>query len=635
MKFTGCLTVLLLAAGCGTGGGVQDAGVEPPHVLWTADAQSLENPFPDTRLLTATGAALRADFYKPFMLPKAITGKAKAFFKTYATSAATEVHGFGNFGPTLLRTSAPVDPATLKGSVARLRKTAVGYEVLEANVVVEHSTAVLEGTTRSLVAADGGVNEFPEFFLTRVGVPLPEGEEGLLVVKRGIKTRGGELLARGAEWSKDPARPDLAAVATALGISESDVLIALPQKAAPVTAPLKSLATWVDTAPGLAAVTIPAKSMAMSGTSMRPVGTWTSADADWPTMKYWLEKASFSRPAVDVAKVVIGELGARDLREASVWTAERVADPSKAPVVPLSFVLSIPSGTKPLGGWPTVIGAHGLGGRNIPVNGDPDSYCLEHAQLLAAKGLACLGIDAPSHGIRGNLFDFFEVENPAAIRDKFREMTFDLFQLSRAAPSIDLDGDGQGDLSPELGYLGNSLGGIMGSGFVPVAPRIKYAVLNVPGGGLSNILVSDDIRDRIGLLLVTKTDGSFDTLEYYSSFMIFRAVAQAFLEPADPVNIGSSLPADRAVLIQEGIGDLVIPNFTTENLAAAMRLSVPTANVTGTAPLQVLSHADPAKYLPPAEAKVFNGHNVFGSFAPVRSQALRFLQTKGREYQVP
>ena len=70
MKFTGCFIVLLLAAGCGSGGGGQDAGAEPPHLLWSADAQSLDNPFPDTRLITATGVALRADFYKPFMLPK-------------------------------------------------------------------------------------------------------------------------------------------------------------------------------------------------------------------------------------------------------------------------------------------------------------------------------------------------------------------------------------------------------------------------------------------------------------------------------------------------------------------------------------------------------------------------------------
>jgi hypothetical protein len=117
--------------------------------------------------------------------------------------------------------------------------------------------------------------------------------------------------------------------------------------------------------------------------------------------------------------------------------------------------------------------------------------------------------------------------------------------------------------------------------------------------------------------------------------MIFRAVAQPFLEPADPVNIAKALPKERAVLVQEGIGDIVIPNFTTENLAAAMKLSVPTAAMTSATPLQVLSHEDPAKYLPPAEAKVFNGHNVFGSFAPVRSQAMKFLSSKGLEYQVP
>ncbi|MBS1148417.1 MAG: Extracellular lipase, Pla/cef family [Myxococcaceae bacterium] len=629
MKFTGCFALLFLAIGCGGG------GVEPAHLSWSEDAQSLENPFPDTRLLTATGAALRADFYRPFMLPRAITGKAKTFFNGYVTAAATELGGFGNFAPVLLRTSAPVDPASLPGSVARLRKTASGYEVLEANVTVEHSTDVLKGTSRTLVSADGGTLDFPEFFLARFGVPLPEGEEGLLVVKKGLKTKSGELFGRGFEWDKAAARPDLQAVAAALSIAPSEVLLALPQKAAGVTAPIKSLAAWVDTAPGLAAVTIPPKGMEVAGNAMRPVGIWKSTEPDWTTIKYWLEKASFGRPATDVAQVVLGEIAARDLREAGVWTAERIADPTRAPVVPLRFVLSIPIGTRPAGGWPTVISAHGLGGRNIPVNGDADSYCLEHAQLLATKGLACLGIDAPSHGVRGNLFDFFEVENLPAIRDKFREMTFDLLQLCRAAPSIDLDGDGQGDLAPELGFLGNSLGGIMGSAFVPIAPRIKYAVLNVPGGGLSNILVSDDIRDRIGLLIISKTGGSFDTLEYYSSFMIFRAVAQPFLEPADPINFASSLPAERAVLVQEGVGDLTIPNFTTENLAAAMKLQVPTAAITGTAPLQVLSREDPAQYLPPDQAKIFNGHNVFGNFAPVRSQAMKFLETKGREYQVP
>jgi hypothetical protein len=46
---------------------------EPPHFLWSADAQSLDNPFPDERLL-GTGA-LRPKWYQPFLPPKAITAK--------------------------------------------------------------------------------------------------------------------------------------------------------------------------------------------------------------------------------------------------------------------------------------------------------------------------------------------------------------------------------------------------------------------------------------------------------------------------------------------------------------------------------------------------------------------------------
>jgi hypothetical protein len=637
MKFTGCFALLLIAACSPAPMGPPDSGVEPPHILWSADAQSLENPFPDVRLLTATGAAFRADYYRPFILQKALTPKMKAFFGAHAGWATTDVHGFGNFNPTLFRTSAAVNPATLAGSVSRLRKTATGYEVLEADVSIEHSTDVLKGT--GLEATDGGApddGKFPEFFFVRPGVALPEGDEGLVVVKKGVKTTTGELLGRGAAWDKDASRPDTKAIATALGIAEADVLIALPIKATPVTATYKALSDWVETPAGLAAVTIPAHGVELLNGHHRPVGTWTPADLDWSASVVLesLQRQSYGKPPSSVARVVFGDLAARDLRMDGVWNPAWVADPSQAPVVPLHFVVAIPTGTKPAGGWPTVIGAHGLGGRNLPDDNDNNSYCLENEQLLATKGIACIGIDAPSHGQRGNFIDFFAVEKPIVIRDNFREMTFDLMQLARAAATIDVDGDAQPDLSPDLGYLGNSLGGIMGSAFVPVAAHIKYAVLNVPGGGLSNILVSDDIRDRVGLLIVSKTDGAFATYEYYSQFHIFRAVAQPFLEDADPVNLARALPAGRAVLVQEALGDITIPNFTTENLKGSMKLDAPMANITGTTPLQVISHEDPAKCAV-ASMPGYNPHGMFGDCAFVRTQAMKFLETKGTEYQVP
>ncbi len=612
--------VALVLAACGP-------GVEPPHLLWSADAQSLDNPFPDARMVQADGVHLRSSWYQPFLLR--VNGNLRSFFDGYISQAQAEVHGLGNFGPVLLRPSEPVDPATLSGTVARLRKTAAGYEVLEANVAVEHSTDVLTGTSVTASAA------FPEFIVARPSVPLPEGDEGLLVVKKGIKTKAGALLGRGFEFDGDEARPDLKAAAKALGIKEEEIVLALPQKPTPVSPDLDAINAFVDSADGLAQVTIPPRGMVTQGQVTRPVGRWQSTDAEWGTMLFWLERDAYAGNAAHVGEVVVGSLAARDLRDSGVWNKAWVADPKQAPVVPLGFVLAVPVGPKPAGGWPLVIAQHGLGGRNVPVNGDTNSYCLENAEILAEKGVACLGIDAPSHGLRGNFLEFFTVENLPEIRDTFREMTFDLLQVARAAPGIDYDGDGQPDFQPEVGYLGNSLGSIMGSAFVPVAQRIKYAVLNVPGAGLSNILVSNDIRDRIGLLICAKTGIGFGSEEYYAGFPAFRTVAQAFLEPADPINIAARMSADRALLVQEGVGDLTIPNFTTENLATAMQLPVPTSEVSGATPQHALYRVDPAKFLPADQLVDFNGHNVFGAIEPVRTQAVRFLQSKGQDVLVP
>jgi hypothetical protein len=44
----------------------------------------------------------------------------------------------------------------------------------------------------------------------------------------------------------------------------------------------------------------------------------------------------------------------------------------------------------------------------------------------------------------------------------------------------------------------------MGAGFVPVSNRVSSVVLNVPGGGLSNVVVSKNLHDLIGLLLVAQ-----------------------------------------------------------------------------------------------------------------------------------
>jgi len=44
-------------------------------------------------------------------------------------------------------------------------------------------------------------------------------------------------------------------------------------------------------------------------------------------------------------------------------------------------------------------------------------------------------------------------------------------QVERAAITFDLDGDAVPDVAPRLRYFGNSMGAIMGAGFVPVSNR--------------------------------------------------------------------------------------------------------------------------------------------------------------------
>ncbi|MBX7099927.1 MAG: hypothetical protein K1X89_19580 [Myxococcaceae bacterium] len=618
MKFGWSMVLLLVACG------PKVLPPEGPHLLWETDPQSLNNPFPDARFLSGGGAPYRTDWFKPFLMKTSATPSMSHFLNAYATVAQTQVHGIGNLAPVLILPSEKLDPASLPGAAVRLMNRNGTWSVLEANVVIEHSLAALDGTDH--VAPD----DYPDFFLVRPGLPLPEDATGMLVIKKGPKTKAGAALERGRAF--DGAKPDLAPLAAAMGVDASEILLALPQTPAKVTEVWKSLIAWTQSAAGVPTITIPSHGKAEAfGGGSRPVGMWTDADADWSVMTRWLQFRDYGRPATPVSRVVIGSFGLHDLRGTDgAWRDDWVLDPSKSPVQQIPFVLSIPAGPKPAGGWRTIVAVHGTGGRNVPKDTSDESFCLEQAVLLAQRGLACLGIDAPSHGERGTVDKFFPVENLPALRENIREMPFDLFQVVRAIPLLDVDGDHQPDLAGEYGFFGNSLGSIISTGFVTQDPHLTYAAFNMCGGGLSNILMSTYIHELIGLLLVRQTDLVPFSTEYSQAFFAFRAAAQPILEPADPINFAGQLRGDMALLHQEGLRDQLIPNHATEDLARAFGMTPATGNVTGTTPLHAFAVHDPAKYLSAEKAKDYNGHNVY-DFAPVREEIMRFLETRGHE----
>src|SRR5262249_39325828 len=150
----------------------------------------------------------------------------------------------------------------------------------------------------------------------------------------------------------------------------------------------------------------------------------------------------------------------------------------------------------------TVVFGHGLGGTK--------ENMLRIAGTLANEGIAAVAIDWVLHGSRavqvstdpaigcasGVAFAgapqcFAPVLSPdvAATRDNLRPSMLDGMLLARkvkACAAVNC-----GALKPDLdriGYIGESLGGLLGVPIAAMSPDIKAAVLNVAGVGLVEVV---------------------------------------------------------------------------------------------------------------------------------------------------
>jgi len=88
-----------------------------------------------------------------------------------------------------------------------------------------------------------------------------------------------------------------------------------------------------------------------------------------------------------------------------------------------------------------------------------------------------------------NLGFFQAFHNFLGIRDNFRQTYADLLSLVRLLRGHSIDAALGTTLDDgEIFYMGHSLGGLMGSGFVPIETGLQAALLNATGGGLTNQL---------------------------------------------------------------------------------------------------------------------------------------------------
>jgi hypothetical protein len=188
-------------------------------------------------------------------------------------------------------------------------------------------------------------------------------------------------------------------------------------------------------------------------------------------------------------------------------------------------------------------------------------------------------------------WNIFSLSNFFSTRDNFRQQVIDLAQLvhtlrvtgptsltSRIAAT---GGTATFDLT-KIGYVGQSLGGILGTLYNAVSPDTNNVVLNVPGGDVPQIILNaPSFAQQKGFLLAGLAAQTPPIVQGTPQFDQFLATVQWIIDPADPANMGYRLThpvavggvmapnASRNAFIQFIEGDETVPNISNFALLAA------------------------------------------------------------------
>lgn len=172
----------------------------------------------------------------------------------------------------------------------------------------------------------------------------------------------------------------------------------------------------------------------------------------------------------------------------------------------------------------------------------------------------------------------------ANTRDNIRQTVLDLQRVALALAACGTDSCGPLSVDPErIFYAGFSLGSIIGTTVAATTPEIQAAALNVGGVGWLDVLENTDtlaLRCQLvnslidaGVLMGEKWTGgdtglcTTDAWKMQPGYAQFAAIARWVIDPADPANFALRLRM-KPHLIQEVVGDTVVPNIATERQAA-------------------------------------------------------------------
>lgn len=276
-----------------------------------------------------------------------------------------------------------------------------------------------------------------------------------------------------------------------------------------------------------------------------------------------------------IAAFVTGELLVHNFRD---QYGGMIYDTEQAEENWIQFRLTLPRKAK-RGPVPIAIYGHGL------------SIFKESDFLVstnnARMGIATVSIDHPNHGSRirkdgGYVMarldtQYVPMQVGMVVQSSIDHMAL-LKAIKTSIGSLDVlpkrfwsplitrrlnNGDGIADIdSQQVFYQGTSLGGVLGSAFISIAPALKGAFLQVTGVGVTNILAGSALWDS-----------SFSRLEpdqaTGAETMLLKAAMQHEIDYGDGINFVHYLrnPVGMATakptVLTAGDGDQIVPNFAT------------------------------------------------------------------------
>ncbi len=509
-----------------------DAMVEVvcPEYLWEPDQGEL-NTFPDRALLvpdetTATGVRIE-------VTEAAFPGVAE--FATYGrtlTESASGLDGFGTTAGAFFRFSGRFDDDVITSA-----RGAAGFVVLgESPRLIEAQLVTAPRDRGTLMAWP--MQPLPEqadvaVYLTDVigaGGSVPEGCE--------VQSSAGmnALLA-----APDEELGEALNALTELGVATDTLIAVQPYTTQTITEPSMTIA----------------ESIAAVRDDELTVGL-VSCEPDVASTTHCVH----SLESVDYRNAQ----GVVSAGTGSTWT--------------LSVHTWLPPGDGP---FPTLFFAHGL-------TASATNHPYTIVETGAPEGFAIVAVSAVEHpghptGRDGRMpldttLAFFGLDtdirwlDARQLRGNFQQSVFDRLWVTRWLESApDLNGDGVADVDPaRLGYIGISLGGLMGPQLLALSDAYRVAVLGMPAGRMTQILSDDD--STFATILPSLVPREVPRNAYARIFPYVQTVVDA----GDPGSWARHVQRERLVgaapdlFVFSVIGDNTVPNAGTRTLVRALEI---------------------------------------------------------------